>query len=140
MANLKVFLLVPVLFFCLTTSVVNAEMSSASYRITSSVISGGGSVVSSTNYHLMSTIGQSSPIGNSSSTNHRIDAGFWYTVLLDTVGDVNGDGLVNLEDVIAALQAVTGQSSITIFKEADADGDGKIGLSEALHILRKISE
>jgi len=140
MANLKVFLLVPVSLVCLIVSVVNAEMSNANYRITSSVISGGGSVMSSTNYHLMSTIGQSSSIGNSSSTNHHIDAGFWYTMLLNSVGDVNGDGLVNLEDVIAALQAVTGQSPITIFKEADADGDGKIGLVEALHILRKLSE
>ena len=96
--------------------------------------------MSSTNYRLVGTLGQPTPIGNSSSTNYGLDAGFWYTMLIDTVGDVNGDGTVNLEDVIAALQVVTGQSLGSVIKEADADGDGKIGLSEALHILRRLGE
>jgi hypothetical protein len=86
----------------------------------------------------VSTLGQSTPPGNSSSTNYGLDTGFWYTMLVETVGDVNGDGAVNLKDVIAALQIVTGQSPNTIIKEADVDGDGKIGLSEALHILQKL--
>lgn len=55
-------------------------------------------------------------------------------MLLDTIGDVN------LEDVITALQIVTGQSPTTIIKEADADSDSKIRRSEALHILRKLGE
>jgi hypothetical protein len=140
MTNLKVFLLVPVLLVCLPVSVASAEMSSTSYRITSSVISGGGSVMSATNYRLVSTLGQPTPPGNSSSTNYNLNSGFWYTVLVNAVGDVNGDSSINLADVIAALQVVTGQSPVTIIKEADADGDGKIGLSEALMVLLKISE
>ena len=140
MANLKVFMFVPVLLFLPLVSVVNAEMSSTNYRITSSVISGGGGMMSSASYVLMATVGQESTPGNSSSASYSIDSGFWYTVLLKTIGDVNGDGYVNLEDVIAALQIVTGQSPAAIMKEADTDGDGKIGLSEALHILRKLGQ
>ena len=140
MANLKVLLSVLTVLLCLFVSTANAEMSSTNFRIASSVISGGGNLMSSNNYNLVSTLGQSTSIGNSSSTNYDLDAGFWYTMLLDTVGDVNGDGVVNLKDVIAALQVVTGQSPATIIKEADADGDGKIGLSEAVHILLKLGE
>ena len=42
------------------------------------VLGGGGGTSSSTNYALRSTTGQSSAIGQSSSTNYRLGAGFWY--------------------------------------------------------------
>ena len=138
MTGLKVFLFIPVLLFCPFIPDTHAEMSSTNYKITSSVMSGGGNFMSSTNYHLVSTSGQSGSLGSTTSEGYRIDSGFWYTMLLDTIGDINDDGDVNLEDVIAALQVVTGQSPATIIKEADADGDGKIGLSEAIIILRKL--
>ena len=138
MANLKAFFLVPVLLLSFFSSNVHAEMSSTNYRITSTVMSGGGGAMSSANFNIVFTAGQPGPPGSISSSDYQINSGFWYTLLLDSVGDVNGDGVVNLGDVIAALQVVTGQSPATIIKEADADGDGKIGLSEALHILRKL--
>ena len=138
MANLKVLLSVLAALLCLFVSTVNAEMFSTNFRITSSVISGGGNVMSSTNHILVSTLGQPTSIGKSSSINYGLDAGFLYTILLDTVGDVNGDGVVNLKDVIAALQVVTGQSPVTIIEEADADGDGKIGVGEAIMILKRL--
>ena len=53
-------------------------------------------------------------------------------------GDVNGDGAVNLKDVISALQVVTGQSPDSIMEVADVDGDGRIGLGEAVIILQKL--
>lgn len=140
MSRLRIVLLVLIIVVCLCLPCVHAEMSSTNYRITSSIISGGGSAVSSTNYHLVSTLGQPSLIGSSSSTGYGIDSGFWYAMQLYAIGDVNGDGLVNLEDVIATLQVVTGQLPVTIIKEADTDGDGEIGLSEAFHILRKLGE
>ena len=57
MTSFKVCLLVPIVGFCLFIPNSYAEMSSNNYRITSSVISGGGSVMSSTNYRLVSTLG-----------------------------------------------------------------------------------
>ena len=40
--------------------------------------------------------------------------------------------------MIGTQKVVTGQSPAIRVKESDADGAGKIGLSEALHILRKL--
>lgn len=51
---------------------------------------------------------------------------------------MNGDGALNLEDVIATLQAGTGQTVQSIYLEADADGDGPIGLTETILIMRKL--
>lgn len=59
---------------------------------------------------------QSSALGNLSSVSYFANTGFWYTLLLTVgIGDVNEDGSVDLEDVITALQVVTGQSPDRIF-------------------------
>jgi len=51
-------------------------------------------------------------------------------------GDVNGDGKVDLEDSILALQIVVGiDPSQDIFKSADVNGDDRIGTEEAIYIL-----
>ena len=139
MFKTKVLLNILVPLLCLFVSIADAEMSSTSYRISTAVMSSGGNTMSSDNFSMVSTLGQPTVLGNGSSFSYRSYPGFLYTLLFATlVGDMNGDGIVNLGDMITALQVVTGQAPETIMKEADADGDGKIGLSEALHILRKL--
>jgi hypothetical protein len=61
------------------TGLVYAQ-SSPNYILKSSVVSGGGDYSSSTHYRLISTTGQSSAIGISSSTQYVNYGGFWYTV------------------------------------------------------------
>ncbi len=51
-------------------------------------------------------------------------------------GDVNGDGVVNLEDVMLSLQVLSGRS-VGVFSGADINGDGKIGMPEVLYGLQK---
>jgi len=57
-------------------------------------------------------------------------------------GDINYDGMVDMQDVINALQLITGTDENTMESNsashfADIEGDKKIGLTEAVHILQK---
>lgn len=59
-------------------------------------------------------------------------------------GDLNGDGRVDLADVIIGLQVVSGQNppflrANYINSGVDVDGDNKIGLAEPQYILQKLS-
>jgi hypothetical protein len=127
------------LLLLLLVSAVQAGMSSTNYRITSSVLAGGGGSMSSTNFSTSTTLGQPGPTGFSLSSSFLNDSGFWATILYVIVGDVNGDGSVGLEDVITALQVATGHNPEVIVQMADADGDGRIGLGEAIMVLRSLS-
>ena len=139
MVNLKILFSILLALLCMFVSMANAEMSSTSYRISTTVMSCGGNTMSSTNFNMMSTLGQPSPTGNVSSINYINNSGFLFTLLSAIVaGDVNGDGIVNLEDVITALQITTGQTLAGISLIADTDGDGRIGIVEAIMVLRKI--
>ncbi|MCP4344513.1 MAG: hypothetical protein GY795_03180 [Desulfobacterales bacterium] len=57
-------------------------------------------------------------------------------------GDVNGDMSVDMQDVLLALQVLSGigADNIPIYFYADANGDGKIGTEEVIYILRNMSE
>lgn len=56
-------------------------------------------------------------------------------------GDINDDGSVDLVDAMLALKGVAclppGQM---VYIEADVDGDGAIGMAEAVHALQKAAE
>jgi hypothetical protein len=54
-------------------------------------------------------------------------------------GDLNCDSAVDLSDAVIALQIQAAIFSWD-FCFNDADGDGKIGLADAIYILRKVSE
>jgi hypothetical protein len=55
-------------------------------------------------------------------------------------GDINGDGSVDLKDVIVALQVlVKMEPTCALFREADVNADGKIGMEEAVYVLQKTS-
>jgi hypothetical protein len=50
-------------------------------------------------------------------------------------GDINGDGTIDLSDLILALKAAAGISHRAVCVYGDVNGDGKIGLEEAVYIL-----
>ncbi|MBN1382147.1 MAG: hypothetical protein JXA41_10755 [Deltaproteobacteria bacterium] len=53
-------------------------------------------------------------------------------------GDIDGNGMVSLADVIAALQTITGKAPENIYIEADVNGDAKIGNEEAIYLLQRL--
>jgi Dockerin type I domain len=118
-----------------------AQMSSDSYRISRSVLSGGGSPMASSSYGTNFTLGQSSPLGSSSSDNFSLFSGFWNIVLhAIPLRDVNGDGVVDLTDVILVLQVLVGFETGDVNLAADANGDGVIGAADVIYILQYVSE
>ncbi len=93
-----------------------ASMESNNYTIPSSVISGGGSPMTSTSFQNNSTLGQPSPITPTRSDSFEAHPGFWYTLtqpfcpwdLEPADGDIDGldvrafienyDPAIHLED------------------------------------------
>jgi len=55
-------------------------------------------------------------------------------------GDIDGNGSVELRDAILALQVVSGLASPDVVPAADVNDDGRIGLAEAIYILRSVGE
>jgi len=56
-------------------------------------------------------------------------------------GDINDDGYVDLGDAVLALQVMSGTTSAgAVYKEADVNGDNKIGLEEVLYVMQKVTE
>ena len=49
------------------------------------------------------------------------------------LGDLNGDGVVNVQDVLIALKAILNG---TLLDGADVNGDGSLSLIDVLHILK----
>jgi len=55
-------------------------------------------------------------------------------------GDMNNDSNVDIIDAILSLQAMAGLGSASdVYKQADVNGDNKIGLEEVIYILQMVS-
>ena len=57
-----------------------------------------------------------------------------------TTGDVNGDGKIDVIDVISALKTISNSQSACALGGSDISGDDKVGLEEAIHALQVTSE
>lgn len=59
----------------------------------------------------------------------------------DDLGDIDRNGYVDIGDAVSVLQMMAEVKTVTLVsKEADINGDGRIGLQEVAYILQKISE
>lgn len=58
----------------------------------------------------------------------------------DLAGDIDGNGVVAVEDVIRILEIVQGYTDPTVRElSRDPNGDGRLEVSDALRILRTLS-
>lgn len=64
------------------------------------------------------------------------NASIGLTGLMKPAGDLDGNGVVNLADVILALQLLAGAPSAAVHAGADVDGDGRIGQADLIYILQ----
>ncbi len=56
------------------------------------------------------------------------------------LGDLNGDGAIDITDAITGLQVITGGEPVGEYgSRADTDGDDKIGLAEVMYILESVN-
>ena len=67
------------------------------------------------------------------------------TVTLFLPGDVNGDKTVDLIDAVISLQELAGMVTSEVLADyptsgADVNGDGKLGLTEAIYVMRTAAE
>jgi hypothetical protein len=102
--------------FCLCLGMpipVDADMSSSNYRITTTVVSGGGGPMESGSYKVNATLGQPSPLIDPAdppwSTNYDLLTGFWYTQGAGScrwdIEPLAGDGDVDGADLAEYLNA-----------------------------------
>ena len=126
------------LVLCLAGTGAALAMSSANYNLSWDVLSGGGGERSSAGYVLKDTTGQPSAIGPSQSTNYRLGSGFWSGVPVTecTPGDANGDGVVNVLDLVTVKRIILGLDPATC--GADANQDGMVNVLDLVKIKRII--
>jgi hypothetical protein len=55
-------------------------------------------------------------------------------------GDLNGSDEPDLADVVLIMKILAGDESVEIVNNFDISGDEKLGLEEALFLLREISK
>ena len=85
-----------------------AAQSSASYELTRSVMSGGGTTSTSASYELTGTLGQPSPVEVSDGANYNLGSGFWgATVRMFTVA-IESISYSIAEGVRVAWQSIAG--------------------------------
>ena len=107
-----------------------SSMGSASFKIPSSVISGGGAPMGSASYTSMGTLGQSSPVMEIASSSFTLASGFWYTLLEpELIWDFEPDGDVDGVDLKMFIDGYNPAGSG--FNETDLeDFSGEFGTSQ----------
>jgi hypothetical protein len=111
--NLKNFVAVLGLLLFFSYGQGEAQMSSTNYRITTTVMSCGGTPMGSFNFQMNSTLGQPSPLMEQGmgpySDTYGLLPGFWYTIGADSgcLYDYLNDGDVDGADLAEFMNAVS---------------------------------
>ena len=135
---MKIQAIVLVWLLCLLAAGGALAQSSANYALNWSVVSGGGSEMTSASYAMQSTVGQIAT--ETASENYQLEAGYWYRDAggvggePGVCGDLNRDGEVTAADAVIALEIAAGSRPFDA--AADVSGDGQVTSLDALMILQ----
>ena len=119
----------------LVTMFITVDSANAQVEIIDYSIDGGGGISSGGNFTVQATIGQPDAGTESSGGNFTVTGGYAGNpdILL---GDVNGDGVVNLLDVAPFVEAVTSGMYIPA---ADVNQDGAVDLLDVAPFVELLS-
>jgi len=115
-------------------AVATAASPQAGEQIKWWVMGGGGGAANSTNFKLSGTIGQTAA-GPIASTNFKLTQGFWQNFVtsccVGTTGNVNATGIVDLSDLSALVNYLTGGGYVLpCIPEANVNNAGIVDLSD----------
>ena len=115
-----------------------AKSKSSTFEMTSDVLCGTGGKSQSATFTLkVSTGAQPSPIGKQTSTNFNAFAGWVYTSEPSFIrGDANGDGLINIADVVFLVNYLFGGGMPPCPEGAgDANSDGAVNIADVVYLV-----
>lgn len=106
------------------------------YRLVTDVIDAFGGKSASDNYRIpVNSGGQSSPVGLSTSTSWGAKAGYVHTTQVDR-GDVNGDGIINVGDVVFLVNYLyrSGEEPVPL-EAGDITCDGIVNVGDVVYLV-----
>jgi PKD repeat protein len=148
-------LLVLLGLLCLITTA--SAMGSANFDLSWNVMGGGGGSLTSPSYTIGSTVGQIT--GLSTSTNYKLQAGFWVTGDACGLGvtplpgyanpptdpdgdciyeDLNGNGRLDFADVVLYFNQMTWIAANEPIAAFDLNGNGRIDFADIVALFNEI--
>lgn len=102
------------------------------------VASGGTNSNFADGKNLKGTVVQTA-IGGVSSSNYRVNQGFWQEFTVCRAGDADGSGFANISDAVYIINFIfSGGPAPTTDCGGDADGNGYVNISDAVWLIAYI--
>lgn len=116
----------------------DAEGQDASHKIDWDVMDSEGGNLSSNQFLLLNSLGQP-PIGESNGGKFSMGNGYWYLFQSFIAGDINGDGVVDIADVVyIANYILKSGPAPKPFWAGDVNCDTWINLSDPIYLANYI--
>jgi len=106
----------------------------ATYKIDWEVLDSGGADMSSSNYKLRNSLGQP-PVGKKSGGRYLVEGGFWSLGISFIPGDENGNGQINIADVVWLANYLLKNGPAPIpFWAGDVNCSGTIAINDPVYL------
>ncbi|MEM0982375.1 MAG: GC-type dockerin domain-anchored protein [Planctomycetota bacterium] len=123
-------------FTLLLASTVSSVAIAQPYTLAGTTIDGGGGISTTTRFELAGSIGQHDTGASSGAGRFTVTAGFWRfgeTMTQPDPIDFDGNGVVNISDLFAFINAFT---MTPPDPNADFDGNGVINISDLFAFIQ----